>query len=197
MYWEKTVEYLFLWHCTHSGLIDFASPMAGKQERGAGDAVFGNYSKLLLVEFKSDVSSLDSEQEKFDDFKVAKRLLYRSDSHHLLVYGRVSEKQLCPVATTYFSRNSVQIDRYLPQGLPKEAFDQYLLQFLALRKRDGRSGGKATIPDFANVIGLNMDGKIVQACTLSDYTGEVFPSFVQELAQEAVPSSPVLSKFKP
>lgn len=192
MYWEKTVEYLFLWRCTNSRLVDFASPMSGKQERGAGDAVFGSYSKLLLIEFKSDVSSLDSEQDKFDDFKAAKRLLSRSDSHHLLVYGAERERELYLEATTYFSRNSVQIDRSLPRGLPKVELDQYLLQFLALRKRDGRSGGKATLPDFANVIGLNMEGKIVQACTLAEYTSEVFPSLVQELAPETIPS-----KFKP
>ena len=63
MHWEKTVEYFFLWHCIRSNLVDFASPMSGKQERGAGDAIFGSYSKLLLIEFKSDASCLVAPEE--------------------------------------------------------------------------------------------------------------------------------------
>lgn len=190
MYWEKTVEYNFLVRCTKLDLVDFASPLSGKQERGAGDAVFGSCANLLLIEFKSDVGSLDSEQDKFDDFKAAKRLLSGSDSHHLLVYGAARGEGLCIEAVTYFSRGSVSIEKSLPLGLPKEPFDKYLAQFLAFRKRDGRSGAKTTVPDFANVLGLNIGRRIVQACTMTEYTTEVFPSLAQELTHEPEPKSP-------
>lgn len=196
VYWEKTVEYCFLWRCSAFGLVDFASPMSGKQERGAGDAVFGSYSKLLLIEFKSDANSLDSEEDKFDDFKAAKRLLSKTNSHHLLVYGVTRKETVDIEATTYFSRDATEIASTLPAGLAKEPFDKYLAQFLAFRKRDGRSGAKATVPDFANVIGLNAKGQIVQACTLAEYTAEVFPSLVQELISEPEANLPSGPKFR-
>lgn len=184
MYWEKTVEYLFLWSCAASNLLDFASPLSGTHERGAGDAIFGNCARLLLIEFKLDAECLDSEIDKFDDFDAAKRLLSDSDSHHLLVYGEVNRQHLCLKANTYFSRNITVVTGNLPKGLLKKEFDKYLAQFLAFRKRDGRSGAKSTVTDFANVLGLNDQGQIVQACTLFEYTREVFPSLVRELVNK-------------
>lgn len=197
MYWEKTVEYLFLWSCAASNFIDFASPLSGKQERGAGDAIFGSCAKLLLIEFKSDSDNLDSEIDKFDDFNAAKRLLSDSDSHHLLVYGEKYEEHLGLQAKTYFSRKVVDVTRALPEGLSKEAFDKYLTLFLAFRKQDGRSGAKATVPDFANVIGLNYQGKIVQACTLLEYTLEICPSLVRELVNKDDTHTTPRPKFRP
>lgn len=197
MHWEKTVEYFFLWHCIRSNLVDFASPMSGKQERGAGDAIFGSYSKLLLIEFKSDASCLDDEKEKFDDFGAAKRLLSPSDSHHLLVYGERRAHELGLEAQTYFSRQPAILEHRLPDGVRKDTFDRYLAQFLAFRKRDGRSGAKTSIPDYANVLGLNADGRIVQACTLGEYTSEVFPSLVKELSHDDLYSPSPAANFKP
>ncbi|WP_415266361.1 hypothetical protein [Acidovorax sacchari] len=197
MYWEKTVEYFFLCHCIQSKLVDFASPLSGKHERGAGDAIFGNCSNLLLIEFKADDKSLDTEEEKFDDYKTAKKLLANSDLHHFFVYGTKDDRGFKVAATRYFSRHAVHLDNCLPTGLPKDPFDKYLLQFLALRKRDGRSGGKAIISDFANVIGLNSNGCIVQACTLAEYSAQVFPTLVKDLTHETDATPSVTPKRKP
>lgn len=181
MYWEKTVEYCFLASCLERKLVDFASPLSGKQERGAGDAIFGQNAKLLLVEFKSKESEMKKEEAKFDDFAMAKNLLSNRDGHHFFVYGE-KDDHLILKAVNYFSRNVVGLHDYsrLPTGLDGRNFNSYLVEFLALRKRDERGDGKTGISDFSNVLGLNGKGAIVQVCTLAEYAAEVFPSLVNK-----------------
>ena len=181
MYWEKTIEYRFFWNAIKKDLVDFAMPLSGRHERGAGDSVFGNCKKLILVEFKSDKFQLESECDKFVDYESAKRLLKDIDDHHFFVFGEESNSDLMLKNLTYFSRRSRDAKQVLSQGLPKPSFDDYLVQFLSYRKRDGRSSKKITIPEFSNVMGVSADGKIVGTATLPDYVIEALPSFANEL----------------
>jgi hypothetical protein len=182
MYWEKTVEYKFLWQGICANAIDLASPLSGKQERGAGDLILGFGRHLVLIEFKIDAGSLDTEEAKFTDYEAAKKLLQGYDRHHYLVYGVPDPDRLRLEATTYFSRRSAR-DQFFwkKNGAEREAFDRYLVQLLAFRKRDGRSKGTIEISDFANVMALRADGTIVDCCSLGAYVAETFPSLAGDV----------------
>lgn len=62
IWWEKTVEYLFvLKHFKNQACI---APLDGLQEK-AGDVLLENSGRWTLIEFKRDIHSLDSEIIKF------------------------------------------------------------------------------------------------------------------------------------
>ncbi|QDA56493.1 hypothetical protein [Thermomonas aquatica] len=180
MFWEKTVEYAFLWRAAQAEIVDFASPMSGKQERGAGDAIFGKDAKLLLIEFKASIDDLKTERDKFDDYPTAKELLGNSDDHHFFVYGRKDESRLALGLQNFFSEKTINFTDIHKYSAGQIFFKKYLLQFLALRKRDERGAGKIQLSDYTSIIGFNLDNKIVQACTLSEYAQHIFPSIMNE-----------------
>lgn len=184
-YWEKTVEYRFLWEAIEEKLVDFAMPLSGKQERGAGDTVFGSCQKLVLVEFKSDIKGLDSvkEKEKFNNYEKARNELKTSDSHHFFVYGEAVNGSLKPKAVTYFSRKSPGVGHPISHGCEKSTFDKYLKKFLVFRKEDGRSGEGMMLPDFRNVLGISAEGKLVTVSTLLDYVQST-PDLASTLDEE-------------
>ncbi len=182
MYWEKTVEYKFLWQGISDNNIDLAAPLSGKHERGAGDSVFGFGRKLVLIEFKIDEDSLETEKAKFTDYAAAKKLLQGYDKHHYLVYGVPDTDTLRLEAKTYFSGHTPREKSFwVKNGATRDEFDRYLVQLLAFRKRDGRSKGKIEISDFSNVMALNLDGAIVNCCTLGTYVAETYPSLAREM----------------
>ena len=186
MYWEKTVEYKFLWQGIDSKSIDFAAPLSGKQERGAGDLILGHCVTLVLIEFKIDAASMKTEEDKFTDYETAKQLLIDQDEHHYLVYGVADRDALKLEATTYFSRKKASRPNFWHErGKDRKAFDRYLVSLLALRKRDGRAKGRIEISEFANVMGLTSSGKLIDCCSLSTYISEKFPALVSEIAVEA------------
>lgn len=173
-HWEKTVEYCYLWNAIQKDRVDFAMPLSGKHERGAGDAVFGHCEKLVLIEFKSDESQLNSEMKKFDDYALAERQLKDRDGHHFLVYGEVVNGGLGLREVRYFSRESLT-EHSLSQGLGRDPFDAYLKEFLEFRKRDERGGARSALPEFANVMGVSAEGKLLTVATLLDYVTEASP----------------------
>lgn len=176
MYWEKTVEYLFLTSLVKEKKIDLATPLAGKEEHGGGDAIFGKNAKLILVEFKSNKNELDTECSLFIDYDLAKELLgsENKDNHHLIVYGVKSADTVELEAQTYFSRQSVAIKNCMERSCSSRDFKSYLCQLLALKYPDGRSSsGQIGVNAYASVMGVSVTGTIVKAVSLQDYTNEV------------------------
>lgn len=191
MYWEKTVEYLFLTSLVQEKKIDLATPLAGKEEHGAGDAIFGKDAKLILVEFKSDKSELDTECSLFIDYDLAKELLgsENRDKHHLFVYGVKSSNMVVLEARTYFSRQPAMIKNCMDKSCSSRDFKSYLCQLLALKHPDGRSSsGQIGVNAYASVMGVSASGSIVKAVSLQDYTNQVFPNFMP--APPVSPTSP-------
>lgn len=103
-WWEKTVEYYFV----RKYLTDSAiAPLDGNEE-SAGDAVFGRDGKLVLIEFKRDLGSIDQEKVKFHDFELAKQKLKDNDYHHYLIFG-VFDADVTIFAKTYFSEKAMSV----------------------------------------------------------------------------------------
>lgn len=188
MHWEKTIEYLFIARFLGQESNFFAAPLAGKQERGAGDAIAGGSNSLFLIEFKSTDKELDSEQDKFHDYKKAKELLNNLDSHHLFVYGDWNDETLGLEARTYFSR---QRHEWLLRegGADKIRFERYLAQLLSFKKRDGRSTEGIRVSDYASVIGITSQGKFAGSVSLADYVADAFPELFQAFTLKAEPQN--------
>ncbi|MBB5189607.1 hypothetical protein HNQ50_000317 [Silvimonas terrae] len=174
-WWEKTVEYAFilmLHRVAPENARSFFAPLDGDEER-AGDLVGAFGKKWFLVEFKKDEDSLGSEAKKYTDYATAAATLRGSDSHHLLVYGYMTEdNNFALSALTYFSR-AVPFQKwkeFFNHGTDKAAFDNYLVKLTAFKnKNPPDSGGGFGMKQLQSVIGLDNDNNVVEVHTLEDY----------------------------
>lgn len=179
-WWEKTVEYAFVVAAFTAHKCDFAAPLGGKHERLAGDAMFVNASKLVLIEFKRDEDAIPTEKSLFHDYEVAKTRL-EGFKHHYIVFGASSTKEpvrLELVAQTYFQaeRQDSPLD-CLKSGVTRDEFDKYLEILADLKKEDNRgSDGHVSPEAMSTVVGVSDDGKMVQAAPLYEYAPKLFPS---------------------
>src|SRR5688572_26941778 len=101
LWWEKTVEHLFVTQATRRGQ-SLVAPLAGRHEL-AGDMFFTQTARFVLIEFKRSEAELRAERDKFADFDQASAALGKTDSHHLLVYAEPAGEQLILRGRTYFS----------------------------------------------------------------------------------------------
>lgn len=196
-YWEKTVEYAFLALAIQKSKADFAAPLSGKLERGAGDAVFAHESSYILVEFKAHALGMADEERKFLDYDRAKKALAAKDDHHFFVYGSCASNRLALVSRTYFSGKAPTDDNgsalgCFARGVDKIVFDEYLREFLSYRRPDERGDGGVDVSDYATVIGVAPDSDFATACSLRDYASHFTPDSVPSPASE--PASPEFRK---
>ncbi len=172
-WWEKTVEYLYVHkHFTEN---DFIAPLDGNEE-AAGDAMSGNKDKFILIEFKKDISSLDSEEEKFDggNYDAAKNKLEDKDAHHFLVYGEQENEKLHLVSQTYFSKTHADVSELLEHGVELDAFNRYLKEFISYKNNKNSSGGGMN----TLVAGISTDGTSKKTCaSLEAFRLEHDPEF--------------------
>ncbi|WP_052229405.1 hypothetical protein [Pseudomonas fluorescens] len=100
MWWEKTIEYLFIIAAAKAEKLDFAAPLSGVHEHTGGDSIFGKAEKLILIEFKSNSSKIPTERSLFKNYAQACKLL-SGFQHHVFVYGK-----LAPVPSNTTSSDS-------------------------------------------------------------------------------------------
>lgn len=189
-YWEKTVEYMYVIGLVNSGKLKLAVPLAGKEERGAGDAVFWQEAKLILVEFKADKHEIHKDVKKiFDDFNGASLTLSGLDGHHLIVFAEQTQdgKNLCLASQTYFACKPVEVESTLSKGVDKQTFDHYLEQLLTFKRPDGRSSSGVVASDYDLVLGA-VSGEL-RAAPLGDYVKEFAPALAENLTQVDVAHS--------
>ncbi len=183
MWWEKTVEYKFVLDMTRDRELSFAAPLSGVEER-AGDSVFAHDDKVVLVEFKRSIADLKSESKKFTQ-KTAVDQLCEQDGHHFFIYGSVEDEipTLKLHVTTYFSRRDVPEPlNLLMHGVKTDEFNNYLKQFLRLKKRDARTTEGSSSRSVKTVIGVSPNG----ACSisLSEYVRIAIPELYRMLEVE-------------
>lgn len=196
MYWEKTVEYGFLLNLSRDGRIDQASPLSGCEESGAGDAIFGMDARLILIEFKRRKSDARSEPGKYLDFEKALEKLQGQDKHHLLVYGG-DASPLCICQQTYFSGTAVSTKDFDQHCVSTDVFVPYLELLLAFRKQDGRSEGAMTWEAYGAVLGINLKGELVSACSLGTYLEKQGLDHTPIAMEQATPPPPSSQPWKP
>jgi len=173
VWWEKTVEYLFvsLFPALGEGFI---APLDGAHER-AGDAIFANSDRWLLLEFKKDQSSVYREREKFDNYDEAAYALRALDRHHLLVYGfEESDGSLGLTAMTYFSHTERgNREEVLASGCRPGEFWTYLEKFSSFKKHTSSHGGSSSggfeAGDYSMVMGVSNDGQATGCTTVAEF----------------------------
>jgi len=166
-WWEKTVEYKFIKE--YIDLDSFIAPLDGKEEK-AGDAIFGNNEKFILIEFKKDENSIKDEQKKFSNFVLAKQTLQDKDNHHILIYGEIDNKNLILKAKTYFSRNNIILSEKFTNGKTLEEFKNYLDKFLVFKKGSKTESGAG---GYGLVAGVTQEGEITKCLTLEEFDYEM------------------------
>lgn len=197
-WWEKTVEYFFIRNCIGDSMV--IAPLDGKEER-AGDSIFSQGNKWVLIEFKNKFESLKSEEDKFSNFETAKAHFLDKDSHHFLVYGGMFEKkeknglEFGVLATTYFSRNSKNsVKSILSAGLEGEDFFAYVKDFTSFKKISGESDGGLSFESYGLVAGINSENQIVECISLAELGQELGLDLTPEVTPEPPSPSPSSSR---
>lgn len=189
-YWEKTVEYMYVILLVNSGQLKLALPLAGKEERGAGDAVFFQGATLILVEFKANRNEIHKDVEDiFINFEGAKQKLSLFDGHHLIVFAKPTQegKDLRLASQTYFGCTPVEVESTLCCGVEKLVFDRYLEELLAFKRPDGRSSSGVVSSDYDLVLGA-VSGEL-RAAPLGEYVKRFAPNLAENLTQVDTPHS--------
>lgn len=197
IWWEKTVEYRFVAEVAAKGLCDFAAPLAGRHERKAGDAIFGEDCRLVLVEFKRDFSQIPTEETLFENYGKAKVAL-NEYMHHFIVFAELVEgehPQLELWARRYFVPEQY-LDGLdiLQHGVSEDIFYAYLDALASHKKADGRGqgAGHVTAEAMSAVIAVSANGQVVGSISLYEYAPTLFegPSLLLEPAPSFSPQAP-------
>jgi hypothetical protein len=165
-WWEKTVEYYFIRKYIPEDMI--LSPLDGEQEK-AGDALLSANEKWVILEFKKDFNSLDSEKKKYKDYDMAKTELSLIDSHHFLIYGQIDNNNFSLEGNTYFSRESVSnINDIFEAGKEKEEFISYLEKLIEHKSKISESSG-GSVGSYSFVAGISSNNKITSCMNLYEF----------------------------
>lgn len=170
IWWEKTVEYKFVLDFADATGNFFAAPLDGNLET-AGDTIFATENKWILIEFKRDFPSLNSEEAKFVDYQAAYDKLFTRDTHHFLVYGKLEPNETLSLeCLTYFSQlGSIALDKLLDYAVTTEEFFEYIEILNRYKKQSSqRNGSSSSSGSYTNVIGVNSDGNIVATASIED-----------------------------
>lgn len=179
-WWEKTVEYKFIQEFIN--LNSLIAPLDGNEEK-AGDAIFSNDDKWVLIEFKKDKSSIASEKKKFNDYDKAKNALKDKDSHHIIIYGELNEeeKNITLKSQRYFAEIEKEINETLQVGIKTKEFKEYLEEFLSYKKGSEVKGGSDS---YGFIVGITEEGDITKCLTLEEFSEEFnVLSLKQEITQ--------------
>lgn len=178
IWWEKTVEYFFVQR--HVDLNMLICPLDGDHEK-AGDALFANEDRWILIEFKKDKEGIASEQDKFNDFAKAKAHFIERDQHHFLIYGSIDEAENFVLQSqTYFSGNRRSTDSVLTSGIQQSQFITYLNEFIEFKKSSKVSSG-----GFSYVAGVSSSsGRITKCLKLNEYAQALQLQYQLEIDNE-------------
>lgn len=182
-WWEKTVEYYFVKHFVN--INKFIAPLDGREEQ-AGDAIFANENKWILIEFKKDEKSISSEKDKFIDYEEAKTELLNEDGHHFIIYGYENEEnKLSLKSQTYFSEEKYTILYSLQRGIEIDDFKIYLEKLLEYKKGSEIEGGTG---GYSLIAGISDDGKISKCLTIQEFKNDFSLNMEQKQQQVQRPT---------
>lgn len=191
IWWEKTVEYKFVQTVATSN-NSFLAPLDGTQEK-AGDAILAFKGKWILIEFKRDETTIQSEESKFNDYQLAKTALSNSDRHHHIIYGHLegSDKSSMKLAAkTYFSKKALTLEKLLTTGIDIAEFITYLEKFTAFKKTSRSGTVGVPMEEFSIVTGVTSDGNVSQCLKLSEFQHALELTTVNENTLTNIPKGP-------
>lgn len=172
IWWEKHIEYMFV----RDSKSDFAMPLAGQAETALSDLIFGAGDKLVLIEFKRDLSAIRSEKDKFlVSLEDAAAAVKNHPKCHYLVYGEQSRSDLELKSCGYFNKEQILPQNVLDQGVSLEAFKSYCESLMPNRQPDKRCSGIFSFSGLEQVVGVSPD-KCVKTVTLKNYLDNYHPA---------------------
>lgn len=147
IWWEKSVEYKFICELLGRGQFNLFLPLDGHEEQ-LGDLMLISDANYLLIEFKRDIKSFQSEYAKYETqknpsdgmekFEAIKETLTSKENiqkypHHFLVAGALKKGDTQSLELdiyNYFSLpnpvgKSLTIDDMLEGKVSKDIFDEY------------------------------------------------------------------------
>lgn len=165
-WWEKTVEYYFIRKFISDEMI--LSPLDGAEEK-AGDTLLGTNEKWIIIEFKKDIDSLESEKKKYKDYDAAKIELSPLDSHHFLIYGYINYGTFSLTGKTYFSSEHLSdISEIFQAAKEKNEFISYLDKLIKHKTKVEESSG-GSIGGYSFVAGIGENNKITSCMNLYEF----------------------------
>jgi hypothetical protein len=168
-WWEKTVEYAFVRRYVSEDAL--LAGLDGPLEVGFGDAVFEEFNRLILLEFKKDAEAVTAEPEKLS-VSVARALgnsVLRCDRHHILVYGGEVGGRFRLFAKTYFTGFEFENTEAVFDGaVAKEHFKKYLVELNRIRKSGGDPLGGGGGARSTAVAAVDREGNVVGAMSLNE-----------------------------
>lgn len=176
IWWEKSVEYAFIAQMVARDAFVWAAPLGGNTETALSDTILNWNGNVLLLEFKRDSGSFDSEHEKYvfnkkDStsqgrkicFEDAKKQLEVMDgaSAHGLIYGELVDKQLMLRAVHYWDVAQFAVsalDWCDAHGVKTEVLDAYCERLVGMRHSETK-GGRASGSSGSFVLGVGKNNK--------------------------------------
>lgn len=177
LWWEKTVEYFFI--SEYAKIDRIIAALDGNQEK-AGDAIFSDSNKWILIEFKKDIGTncIAQEKDKYHNYKAAKDALVTQSNHHLMIYGKIKNNLFQISCIKYFTldethKYEIDINKAIKSGTNIYDFIIYINKFIKFKKskKDERVGtdGDNNEDKFLHVAGVTKDGKISTCIELSRF----------------------------
>ncbi|NQS86964.1 hypothetical protein ACRPHS_04270 [Pantoea allii] len=158
VWYEKTVEYKFVFMAKRLWGIDLLSPLAGNPEV-IGDGIVSASNRYYIIEFKRDFESIPSEYEKYKDgiegFKKTKITMTKSPhwEYHYIIHGYYtpSNQKFGIYVNKYFGvweKSKKSIRNNFKGGMDITQLNQYATKFTACKNGDyddseGSSGGES------------------------------------------------------
>ncbi|HGF4954301.1 MULTISPECIES: hypothetical protein [Vibrio harveyi group] len=145
-WWEKTVEYSFVYKAAREKVFNLFLPLDGEVE-SIGDTVICKDSQFFIIEFKKTLTDLSGEYKKyiggFEGFLEAAEVMQQDTSSraHFLVGGKLQEKSYLAIeARKYFGVNDTptnDIKGLFTNGLTREELEEYTKKFTKYKKSSG------------------------------------------------------------
>lgn len=189
MWWEKTIEYMFV--VTYLNREILMAPLDGDYE-AAGDLIAKHGNMWLLIEFKRNIRDVKSEIKKFaepslESFDNAKAALSDNDGHHFLIFGEPGCTTPIELkALTYFRHKSVDPNEVLGCGVTQAEFNSYLNDFLYFKFGETEEGSGGRSLDYSTVLALGSNGKVTHCEGLASYCDRM--SIGPDLTPEPTPT---------
>lgn len=206
IWFEKTVEYKFVFLAKGLWGIDLLSPLAGNPEV-IGDAIVSSNNRYFIIEFKRNYESITSEYEKYIGKKkgydeAAKIMTGKSGwKFHYIIYGGIDSKSKGFILNykRYFQNKKISSEpqsAFFEGGMSLSELNEYTQALTACKNGDadgGSSGGHE--PSQVNVLALSEDN--VGAIIPLDYFQKLKPAVVPAVVQDVEPGSEPVAEVKP
>lgn len=161
--------------CAKEKVLKFA-PLDGEEEIAGDNFISNNNNKWIIIEFKKDKNSINTETYKFEDFKKAEQALINEDQHHFIVYGGINKKsnKLDLYCQTYFSKNKLtKIKDMLNSGKDISEFKNYVRKFILYKKSNkgatSSGNGKLNVENYAMVAAIDSNGNIEECQSFNEF----------------------------